>query len=231
MKKFIIGADLSLSSSGICIYNGEEIKFFSYTNAKPNNKWVIVGNDYINYTFHQHKDSKKFTESELLKIKSYDQVTDNIVDDIVNFIGDNDAEMYIESYSYSSKAGKLIDIVTFGTLIRYKLLGYNNIKLNFVPPSSLKKFSGQYAYGTQYQLPKDKKDMCRDESGKAAGSFDKKDLYVVLLNLNLDYGYINFLNENRDDMLNLKNLPKPYDDLNDSLLLVYHGCQEHNIKI
>ena len=103
--------------------------------------------------------------------------------------------------------------------------------MNFVPPSSLKKISGQYVYGNQYILDKDKKDMCRDEHGKASGSFDKKDLYVVLLNMGLKYDYIEFLDVYKDEMLNLKGLPKPYDDLNDAILLVYHGCQLNNIKI
>ena len=223
--KYIIGADLSLSSSGICIYNGEDLKLSNYTNNKPTNKWVKASNDFIDYTFHLFKNSKTFTESEILKLKNYDQVTDNIVDDIVNYIGNNEADMYIESYSYSSKSGKLIDIVTFSTMIRLKLLGHSNINMNFIPPSTLKKISGQYVYET------DKKGMCRNEEGKAAGSFDKKDLYMVLLNMNLDYEYIDFLKDNTDNMMNVKNLPKPFDDINDSILLVYHGCQLNDINI
>lgn len=221
--KYIIGADLSLSSSGICIYNGEDIKLFNYTNNKPNNKWVKASSDFIDYTFHLFKDSKNFTESEILKLKNYDQVTENLVDDIINYVGDNEAEMYIESYSYSSKAGKLIDIVTFSTMIRLKLLGHSNIKMNFIPPSTLKKLSGESVY------EKDKKGMCRNEDGKAAGSFDKKDLYMVLLNMGLDYPYIDFLKSNVDNMMAVKNLPKPFDDINDSVLLVHHGCKLNEI--
>ena len=129
---FIIGADLSLSSTGICIYDGYSLKLFNYTNNKPSNKWVKKSSDIINYTFHNHKDSADFSESEVMKLKNYDQVTDNIVEDILNYVGDVETEMYIESYSYSSKAGKLIDIVTFSTMIRLKLLGVPNIHMNFI---------------------------------------------------------------------------------------------------
>lgn len=223
--KYIIGADLSLSSSAICIYNGNDLKLLSYTNAKENNKWIQIGNDYIDYTFHKYKNSKDFTESEILKIKSYDKITDDIVNDIINYIGDNKAEMYIESYSYNAKAGKLIDLVSFGTSIRLKLLQYNNINMHFIPPSTLKKLSGEYVYEP------DKKGIYRNENGTASGSFDKKDLYMVILNMNLNYPYTNLLNEKKDEMLNLKNIPKPFDDMNDALLIVYNGCKEHNIKI
>jgi hypothetical protein len=160
-----------------------------------------------------------------MKLKNYDQVTDNIVDDILNYVGDVETEMYIESYSYSSKAGKLIDIVTFSTMIRLKLLGVPNIHMNFIPPSTLKKISGEYVY------PKDSKGMCRDENGKAAGSFDKKDLYIVLLNLDLKFPYVDFLRENLDAMMSVKALPKPFDDISDSVLLTYHGCKLNNINI
>ena len=146
----------------------------------------------------------------------YDIITTRIVTDIKLF-ADNNTSIYIEGYSYSSQQGKLIDLVTFSTLLRLKLLDIKNIKINVVPPSSLKKYISDVVY------EKDKKGISRNEDGKAGGSFDKKDMMIALLKLDLNIDYFYYLEENKNVLLKKKNISKPFDDLNDSILLAYFG--------
>jgi len=212
----IIGIDPSLNSTAITIYKNSEYKIFNYTNNKPTYKWIKEIDKLVNFTFHKFIDSKDYSESEIDKLKMYDIITSSIVTDIKLF-ADNNTSIYIEGYSYSSQQGKLIDLVTFSTLLRLKLLDIKNIKINVVPPSSLKKYISDVVY------EKDKKGISRNEDGKAGGSFDKKDMMIALLKLDLNIDYFYYLEENKNVLLKKKNISKPFDDLNDSILLAYFG--------
>jgi hypothetical protein len=213
----IIGIDPSLNSTAITIYKDGKYSFYNYTNNKPNYKWIKEVNQYVNFQFHEYSNNDDFSESEVDKIDIYDIVTDKIVTDISSIIGKKETHIFIEGYSYSAQAGRLIDLVTFSTLLRYKLLKYKNVTLHFIPPSSLKKYVAQMVYKP------DKKGMYRNENGKAGGSFDKKDMMVALLHMDLDDVYFHYLTNRREDLLKPKNVPKPFDDINDSLLLNIHG--------
>jgi len=221
---YIIGIDPSLSSTAIAIYKDGEYKLFNYNNKKANNTWFKQTNDLIDYTHHEYVIGNNFSESEVEKLRIYDEVTDNVVDNIKYIVGQEGAKIYMEGYSYSSK-GKIIDLVAFSTLIRYKLSKLPKTDLFIVPPSSLKKYVGEMVYD------KDKKGIYRNDEGKAAGSFDKKDMMVALLNLDIESPYMDYLNNKRDDLLNPKSIPKPFDDVNDSLILAYYGLISNNIDI
>lgn len=215
----IIGIDPSLSSTAVTIHKNNENIYYSYTNSKPNYRWVKSVNDIINFKHHEYKSIDDYSESETDKISIYDEVTDKVVEDIFNNINGEKTKIYIEGYSYSAKSGRLIDLVTFSTLLRFKLLKKSNITLYVIPPSSFKKYIAEMLY------PPDKKGVYRNESGKAGGSFDKKDMMECLLKFDLDDIYFNYLVENKDEILKNKNIPKPFDDVNDSLLLVIYGLK------
>jgi hypothetical protein len=221
---YIVGIDPSLSSSAITIYKNNELKLFNYNNKKENYKWFKETNHIINYSFHNYVFGNDFSESETEKIQIYDSVTNELVNNIINVINNDSVKIYMEGYSYSSK-GKIIDLVAFSTLIRYKLLKIPNSSLIIIPPSSLKKYVGEFV------CEKDKKGIYRDEDGKAAGSFDKKDMMKSLLKFNLNYPYIEYLKDNKEILLQPKDIPKPFDDINDSLILAYFGCISNNINI
>ena len=65
---------------------------------------------------------------------------------------------------------------------------------------------------------------------KAGGSFDKKDMMKALLHFDIDEDYFNYLIEKRDELLKPKNIPKPFDDINDSLLLCLVGQNHYKSK-
>ena len=213
----IIGIDPSLNSTAITIYKDSKYSFYNYTNNKPGYKWIKEVSHCINFQFHEYSNSDEFSESEIDKIDIYDVVTDKIVTDISGIIGKKETHIFIEGYSYSAQAGHLIDLVTFSTLLRFKLHKYKNITLHFVPPSSLKKYVAEMVYKP------DKKGIYRDENGKAGGSFDKKDMMVALLHMDIEGVYFHYLVDRKEDLLKPKNIPKPFDDINDSLLMTLHG--------
>jgi len=227
---YIIGIDPSLSSSAITIYKDGNYQLFNYTNKEAKYIWFKSTNHLIDFLHHNYVIGDNFSESEVEKIKIYDEVTDEIVNNIRRVVGNCRSKIYMEGYSYSSK-GKIIDLVAFSTLIRYKLSKIPKADLFIIPPSSLKKYVGELAYGERFVLKKDKKGMCRNDEGKAAGSFDKKDMMKALLTLDLELPYFDYLLDNRDKLLNPKNIPKPFDDVNDSLLLAYYGCVSNNVNI
>ena len=218
----IIGADLSLSSSAISILKNSKLSLYNYTNKKCNYKWIKNSTHLIDYTFHNFENDNNYTESEVYKLKMYDEITENIKNDIVKIIGvDEHIKIFIEGYAFSAN-GKLIDIIAFSTLLRVKLINLPNTEIIIIPPSSLKSFIGSQVY------EKDKKGVYRNESGKAAGSFDKKDIFEALLKLNLDFEYIKYISCNKDVLLSTKDIPKPFDDIHDSFAqLHYHSDMQH----
>lgn len=223
---FIIGIDPSLNSTAMTVYNTlGDYAFYNYTNNKPTYKWIKEVSNCVCFTFHEYSNNDDFTESETDKIDMYDVVTDSIVKDITTIIGRSKSKshVFIEGYSYSANAGPLIDLVTFSTLLRYKIYKLKNVSLHFIPPSSLKKYVSELVYKP------DKKGVCRDEDGKAGGSFDKKDMMKALLHFDIDEDYFNYLVEKREDLLKPKNIPKPFDDINDSLLLVLIGQKQQGL--
>jgi len=216
----IIGIDPSLNSTAITIFKNNNFTIFNYTNKKSNYKWIEELNNLklVDFRFHQFDDSDDFSESETEKIKIYDLITDKIVEDIQKII-DQETKIFIEGYSYSSAQGRLIDLVVFGTLIRYKLLKNPNVKLHIIPPSTLKKTISEHVYEM------DKKGVARNKDGKAGGKFDKKDMLNCLIELDLNNGYLEYVKNNSVILLKPKSIPKPFDDINDSFLLCYFGIK------
>lgn len=213
----IIGIDPSLNSTAVTIHKDNNYIYYNYTNNKSNYKWIKSINNIVNFKHHLYKNIEDYSESETDKISIYDEITTNIVNDIFENINNEETKIYIEGYSYSAQAGRLIDLVTFSTLLRYKLLKKENIILYVIPPSSFKRYISEIIYQP------DKKGVYRNDSGKAGGSFDKKDMMVCLLKFDLVDNYFIYLKENQNELLKSKNIPKPFDDLNDSLLLVLYG--------
>ena len=221
----IIGADLSLGSSALCILKDGDLIFKNYTNKKSNYKWIKNTTHLIDYNFHNFENDNNYTESEVYKLKKYDEITENIKNDIIKVIGvDEQVKIFIEGYAFSAN-GKLIDIITFSTLLRIKLLNLPNTEIIIVSPSSLKSFIGSQVYD------KDKKGVYRNEDGKASGSFDKKDMMEALLKLDLNFKYIDYLKDNKEILLSTKDIPKPFDDTTDSACLMYYGVIQNNINI
>lgn len=224
----IITIDPSLISTSITIngiiYNFVEKK--RVFNKKGMSKWFDLCKNNIEYIYINEyvKDYKNYQNSELHKLKDYNKVTDIIINTILDKIDVNqETVVAIESYSYGSSNGDIIDLVTFSTLLRTKI--YFNITqdLRIIPPKSLKLLSAQLTYEPEITGVKVKKYKYKNNEGVSGGNFTKKEIYRSLIeNADqdiCDMEYISFLKKYRNDLIDLKNIPKPLDDSNDAFML------------
>ena len=199
-----IGLDISTTSSGICINEGNSYKFFNITDKSTkyhkNSKNItsyIVDKAEKGENYRDKADcNKQYTENELNKLKKYKQIESKLEFILSKYSG---CEMLIniEGYSYSSQAGNLIDIVTLSTILRLKCLEYSD-NVMFTAPQSLKKQVLDNCY------KKEKSDMI----DHFLEVFDEDDICIY--------------NEIKEvKALKLKTIPKPIDDCIDAFWLCY----------
>lgn len=219
----IVGIDPSTTCTGLCI-NGKTFSFSPYKqifNKKDQyNKWYDIASQEVEiYSFSVEDKKSVFTDSEVQKISQYDEVSDNITDIIKNNIDVGETICVIEGFSYNATAGRLIDLVVFSTLLRYKILklGYD---LQVVPPATLKVLSAKLTYEPIDVGKKKPKLEWRNRDGVAGGKFTKHDMVTAVAdNSTLDDNWAKFIKASYSDLISMKNIPKPFEDVNDAYLL------------
>jgi hypothetical protein len=221
----LIGIDISIDSTGMSILREGEIIISNFTVQKRNAGWIkktmdVIDYEFINYTY---KDIDNYTESEIMKLREFDHVTDLIFNKIIGNINKREKTMIaIEGYNYSriKNTNSIIDIVSFSTLLRIKLLSLSKLeKLIIISPATVKSKACEMAYG--YTMTKSgKKIINKNINGLAGGNFDKKDMLISLYEMNINNKLTTILNKYKEDLLKLKNVPKPIDDLIDSFFLM-----------
>lgn len=217
----IVSIDPSLQSTAIVI-NGRVTSFAEesliFTKKGDYTKWFEVCSkacDIVpikNYTSNQ-----TFTDSEVNKLRNYRTTAQAISDYLQSKVDKSlPTEVFIEGYSYSSADGALIDLVTFSTLLRSACdsLGYI---LHIIPPSSLKSFSASLTYAPE---KKGKKTIYRNYLGVPGGKFKKPEMmYCIVENPKFDDDWARLMKSVSAEVLAMKSIPKPIDDLNDAYLL------------
>lgn len=173
--------------------------------------------------------------NELVKLTRYNDITNNIILDIKMNSIPGGYTVGIEGYSHSSSVGPLIDLVTISTLLRYKLVsgivdyvtyadtGINSDTvtvsgLRILQPTEVKQRAAMLVYAP---IQKGKKVEYRNPDGVAGGSFKKPEIYKALLhndNLKGDK-WVEYLREQSEEILEMKSIPKPIEDINDAKTL------------
>ena len=229
----IVGIDISKNSTGISIMRNEEIILFNFTTTKRNYVWIkkVLDNidfEFINYT---HDDVKNYSEREIIKLREFDKVSDIIFNKVFGNI-DKTQKTYIciEGYNYNSFNGNsIIDIVTLSTLIRKKLIDKipNLEQIVILSPKSIKSKICEKIYGTTVIEKVNKKGIKKvttiinkSPDGITGGDFNKHDILKAIIDLNIDTKLTKFLMENKEELLKMKNIPKPFDDGLDSLAIM-----------
>ena len=151
-----LAIDFSLNSPGVCIYNDKSKKyhFIAYmkpgTGTKKDQKLqeeisllkdvtLIYQPDFTNY--------EQYSSAELLKIKRYDKMADDIINLVLQDSYDGDGFMIaFEGTSYGSKMGtnNMIDMAAGAAILKLKLL--RTLKpedIQTIAPTSIKKFAGK----------------------------------------------------------------------------------------
>ena len=205
----VISIDPSLSSTAIVVRNCSEHYFCFFKGYSERNKWCVQLQPFVTFQRVDYDTAAEFSANELLKLQQYRQLVDNIVTTLQPFL--HDSRVKIESYSQQSKNGRYQDLVTFGTLLRDRLLDHC-ATMQFVAPKQLKKLTAGLVYGYNDGI-------ARNTVGIAGGSFDKWDMFNSIVELADDSALSKYCVAQRELIAQNKSVPKPLEDLIDAYFL------------
>lgn len=221
----IIGIDPSLISTAVVV-NG---KIFNYCresdamNKSGYSKWFKLAEERATYKFIKYREFKSYSEGELVKLKDYDRITDDIISDILeNIEPSQETFIGIEGYNFGASVGDLVDLVTFSTVLRKKLFDQVSQNITVLSPKTLKQESCKLTYPPTDIGKKKPKLQWRNKEGIAGGHFTKREMFLAIVendNLNDDWG--KHCKSIAADLLENKTIKKPYEDVNDAYL-IYH---------
>lgn len=218
-----IGIDPSLTCSAVFI-NGEVIVFanesISDTSKGKKTKWFDLFTEHGSLVTYSLGKNKVFTDQEVIKLIDFDRITNEILDNIKERLIPNGPSIcYIEGYSYSSAAGPLIDLVTFSTLLRKKLIE-SGIDIVIIPPQQLKKRVCEMVYGKH-------KKQCKNSEGVSGGNFKKHEMFRAITEHVIKNEWTSFLESISEGVYDSKKIPKPIEDANDAYLLYQLTIEDH----
>jgi hypothetical protein len=227
MKYNIIAIDPSLISTALVVSSGDTFKIYNYCREskafgkKGITKWFGLAEEFITYKFIEYREYKDYSEGELVKLKDYDKISDTIISDILENIDPNKpTKIGIEGYSFSSAAGDIIDLVTFSTILRKKLFDKISEDIFVLSPSTLKLESCKLTYAPINIGIKKEKWIYKNNIGISGGSFTKSDMLLAIVeNDCLDDYWAKHCKFIKTDILEPKQIQKPYEDVNDAYLI------------
>lgn len=217
----IICIDPSLSCTAVVVNDNKSVfttDSTAYTKKLKLNKWFEVCEPYVDVFCHSFDKSKmSFSDSEVAKFIAYDILAEKIVAHIESQLEQRPSKVFIEGYSFSSAAGPLIDLVTFGALLRFRLRDKISHNITTIPPSELKLFAAKLSYPS---VMEGKKEVWRNKEGVSGGKFKKPEMYKALIeNDSLQCDWVKLLREHASDILSRNAVPKPIEDVNDAKLM------------
>ena len=219
----LIGIDPSLVSTAVCV-NGKVFNYCREKDAlgkKGMFKWYNLADELVNYRYIKYSKYDDYMNGEIVKLMDYDQITQQIVDDIKeNILSDMKTIVSIEGFSYGSGVGDLIDLVTFSTLLRKKLFDQITQDILVVSPSTLKLESCKLTYPPIDVGKKKPKLKWMNNDGISGGHFTKREMCLAIIeNDDLNDDWSKHCKSVKGDLLGGKKIPKPYEDVNDAYLL------------
>jgi hypothetical protein len=229
----LVGIDISVNSTGLSILRNDEIILFNFTTTKKSYVWIKKTLEHIDFEFinYTHPDIKNYSEKEIIKLREFDKVSDMIFNKVYGNI-DKSKKTYIciEGYNYGLKnTNSIIDIVTLTTMIRKKLYdGIPNLEqILILAPTSIKSKTCEMVYGSttvekvnKKGIKKVTKTINKSPDNITGGKFEKHDMLKAIIDFDIDIKLTSFLKENKDELLSHKNIPKPFDDIIDSLFIL-----------
>jgi hypothetical protein len=214
-----IGIDISLNSTAISIESDKGSHVLSFTNKKDNNIYIKELDRYGVKFFHYNRVvSKDYSENEVLKLKHYNMISKQILEEIVKRINlSQKTHCQIEGYSFSKNTSSILDIVSLSTLIRSNLiLGINDIDITIISPSTLKLEACKLCY-TPINIGKKKpKYEYRNNEGMSGGSFKKPQMYRAMIEGEIKSPIYEMLISYKD-LMDRDKIPNPIEDIIDSI--------------
>jgi hypothetical protein len=235
-----VALDPSLISTALVVTSGDTFKMFNYCRESSAfgktgiKKWFKLAEQYVTYKFIEYREFEDYSEGELIKLKDYDKITDDIIKDVLDNIDlSKPTKIGIEGYSFSS-TGDIIDLVTFSTLLRKKLFDLISEDITVLSPSTLKLESCKLTYPPIIKEIGGKKPrqefIWRNTIGISGGKFTKTDMFLSIVeNNNLNDFWEKHCKLVKSDVLGISTIPKPYEDLNDSYLIYQYLKNQINL--
>lgn len=233
----IIAIDPSLISTAVVI-NNKILNYCRESDARTKTgyaKWYKMSEHLCDFKFIEYRKFKGYSEGEIVKLMDYDKITQQIVDDIIDRIDiKKESKVVIEGYNFGAQVGDLLDLVTFSTLLRKKIFDQITEDITIISPTQLKLASCKLTYPPFIQeigvRKKRIKTTYRNYQGIAGGKFTKREmLFSIIENKEIDTDWFEHIRSIKDDITDRKSVPKPYEDINDAVLM-YH-ITEKNIEI
>ncbi len=225
----IIGIDPSLVSTAMVV-NGKIINYCresDATNKSGLSKWFKVSEGLCDLRYITYRKFEGYSEGEIIKLMDYDSITQLIVTDILDNIDVNEeTKVMIEGYNFGAQVGDLLDLVTFSTLLRKKIFDQVTEDIFVISPTQLKLATCKLTYPPiEREVGVRKKRIerkYRNNIGIAGGNFTKTHMMLSIIeNKEIDTVWFNHVKSIKDDLLGKKTVPKPYEDINDAVLM-YH---------
>jgi len=229
--KNIVAIDPSLISTALVVSSGDSFKMYNYCREsdaygkKGLTKWFKFAEENIIYQFIEYREFADYSEGELTKLKDYDKITDQIIDDIIKNINPKlETKIGIEGYNFGAQVGDLVDLVAFSTLLRKKLYDKVSTDISVLSPSTLKLESCKLTYQPIIKEiggknPR-KEYIWKSSIGMPGGKFTKFDMYYAIIeNNDLNDYWSKHCKLMKEDITKVTKIPKPYEDINDSWLL------------
>jgi hypothetical protein len=142
----IVGIDFSINSTALAIktsngnfllfsfvpnYNSK-LKGFQTHKSLEESKSIIVT------SYNKDNPTKNPIEDQAIKIKNADNLSNEIIE-VFDYTGIVPTEIRIEGFSFGSKGNSFIDLITFNTFLKVKLIQKFGHIIKVVSPKSIKK--------------------------------------------------------------------------------------------
>lgn len=200
--------DFSLNSPGICIFKNNEYQFIGYLKPKTGTKKEQKMQEELNLLKDTQivsqpdwTNNESYSKSEMIKIQRHTQTAKDIIDMIIKITG-NDTPFVVafEGSSYGSSAGtnNIIDMAAGAAILKMEMMSRLEVlDMMTIAPSTIKKHAGN-------------------------GRLKKDQLWLKFLENVLDDKAIetsSLLKYCKDNIGEVKRVPKPMDDLVDAYFL------------
>lgn len=139
-----IGIDFSINHIGVCVEKNDIYTFTIFIGEKQTKKYDILVNAPITTIFYQRNiDKSNYNTEQSTKLADAIKIANMLCDYLDNII-DEDCEIYLEGWSYNSKSNNTLDLVLYGSLVRFFIESRGFGSLNIVSPTEAKKsFTGK----------------------------------------------------------------------------------------
>jgi hypothetical protein len=229
-----IGIDISINSTAIYILSNRGESILSFTNKKNNNIYIKeLENCGVSIFYQNRGQSDEYSESEILKIKHYLKLSEEVFSEIIKKIDLNEKTYcQIEGYSFSKNTSSILDIVSLSTLIRSKIVdGIENLEIFIISPNSLKLESCKLVYKPIDIGKKKTKLKYVNNQGIPGGSFKKPHMFRSMLEGKFKTKISEMLND-YSHLMERDKIPNPIEDIIDSIFtcLILKNSIENGTK-